>query len=224
MRPIETLARERTPDGEELTLTRRDGVYYLNLAGSTLMSSRAHRSELDLASLACAGLAAATGHPQPRVLIGGLGFGYTLRAALDSLPPGSAVIVCEVSAMVLAANRSEVGALADRPLDDPRATAVHGDVWDSLGKAPFDAILLDADNGPAAFTLRRNERLYSAAGLARIARSLSPGGVLAVWSETPDPAFERRLAAAGFAVRAQRARAGDTGGGARYTIFLARRG
>lgn len=223
MRPIVTLARERTADGEELTLTRRDGVYYLNLAGSTLMSSRAHRSELALAELACDGLVAATGRPRPRVLVGGLGFGYTVRAALDSLPPGAAVVVWELSAMVMEANRGEVGALAGRPLDDPRTTAVHGDVWDALDREPFDAILLDADNGPSAFTLRRNGRLYEGPGLARLARSLVPGGVLAVWSETPDAAFERRLAAAGFAGSARRARAGDTGGGAQYTIFLARR-
>lgn len=223
MRPIETLARERTGDGEELLLTRRAGVYSLTLSGQTLMSSLAHGSELALARLACAGLAKATGRSRPRVAIGGLGFGYTLRAALDNLPPGASVTVWEISAMVLEANRGEVGALAGRPLADPRATAVAGDVWDAFAGEPFDAILLDADNGPGAFTLRRNERLYSPAGLARLHRSLVPGGVLAIWSEGPDAAFARRLAAAGFAVEVHTARGGATGGGTHFTIFLARR-
>lgn len=224
MQPIETLARERTPDGEELTFTRRGSVYSLNLAGSVLMSSRAHGTELALASLACVGLAGQTGRPRPRVLIGGLGFGYTVRAALDDLPPGAEVVVYEFFALVMAANRqSEVAELAGRPLQDSRVTVIQGDVREALGKAPFDAILLDVDNGPRAFTIRRNERLYSAQGLALLARSLVRGGVLAIWSEAPDEVFGRRLEAAGFELRVHTARGGDTGGGTRHTIFVARR-
>jgi spermidine synthase len=222
MKPIVTLARERTPDGEELTLTHRGGDYFLNLAGSTLMTSRAHASELALASLACRGLAAETGHAHPRVLIGGLGFGYTLRAALDNLPPGAEVSVWELSAMVLAANQGEVGALAGRPLTDPRVILTQGDVRAALGKEPFDAILLDVDDGPESFSLRRNQRLYSDAGLPLLARSLVAAGVLAVWSMAPDEAFGRRLGAAGFDLQVHGARGGEAGRGVRHTIFLAR--
>lgn len=222
MRPVELLARERTADDEELTLTRRAGVYWLTLSGQTLMSSLAHGSELALASLSCTGLAAKTGRSRPRVVIGGLGFGYTARAALDNLPAGASVVVWEISPMVLAANRGEVGDLAGRPLDDPRLSVVSGDVWDAFDREPFDAILLDADNGPNAFTLRRNERLYSPAGLARLHRSLVPGGVLAIWSEARDNGFGRRLTAAGFASEVHGARGAERAG-THFTIFVARR-
>src|SRR5688572_11827633 len=207
MKPTETLARERTADGEEMSLTARDGAYFLNLDGQVLMSSRAHGTEGALARLACAPLAARPGLTRPRVLIGGLGFGYTLRAALDSLPPGAEVTVVEISELVLAANREEVGSLAGRPLEDPRVSEVRGDVLAALGKQPrYDAILLDVDNGPRAFTLARNRRLYSASGLALLAASLNPAGVLAVWSEAPAEAFGRRLELAGFDLRVESVR------------------
>jgi spermidine synthase len=220
MKPIEVLARATTPDGEELKLWRRDGVWSLDLGGSELMSSRAHGSERALATLACAPLAA---RARPRVLVGGLGFGYTLRAALDALPAAAEVVVAELFDLVIAANRGEAGALAGRPLDDPRTVLVQSDVHDALAGAPFDAILLDVDNGPEAFTLARNRRLYSEEGLARISRSLAPDGILAVWSAGPDPAFVRRLEQASFAARAETARGRDGGRGNRHTIFLARR-
>src|SRR5690606_22104656 len=113
---------------------------------------------------------------RPRVLIGGLGFGYTLRAALDALPAAAEVVVAELFDLVIDANRGEAGELAGRPLDDPRSRLVKEDVHDALARGPFDAILLDVDDGPEAFTLRRNRRLYSGTGLARIAESLAPGG------------------------------------------------
>lgn len=222
MKPTEILARERTADGEEMTLTARDGVYYLNLGGEVLMSSRAHGSERALATLACVPVAGRTGPGRPRVVIGGLGFGYTLRAALDCLPRAADVIVVEISAMVLEANRGVLADLAGRPLDDPRVRVVHGDVVAAFGKERYDAILLDVDNGPRAFTLARNGRLYSASGLALLARSLEPEGVLAVWSEAPDDGFRRRLEAAGFEVSVESAR-GHGKRGVRHTIFLARR-
>lgn len=222
MKPTETLARERTADGEEMTLTSRDGVYYLNLGGEVLMSSRAHGSERALATLACAPLARRSGTARPRVVIGGLGFGYTLRAALDCLPGGAEVVVVEISGMVLEANRGALGELAGRPLDDRRVRVVHGDVVAAFGQQRYDAILLDVDNGPRAFTLARNRRLYSAAGLGLIGRSLEPKGILAVWSEASDDGFRRRLEAAGFEVRVESARGHGTRG-VRHTIFLARR-
>jgi len=220
MKPIEVLARATTPDGEEMKLWRRDGVWSLDVGGAELMSSRAHGSERALATLACAPIA---GRARPRVLVGGLGFGFTLRAALDDLPATAEVVVSELFELVIEANRGEAGGLAGRPLDDPRTRLDPRDVHDALAGGPFDAILLDVDDGPEAFTLQRNRRLYSASGLPRISRSLTPGGILAVWSAGPDDAFLARLKQAGFLARVETARGMDGGRGNRHTIFLAQK-
>jgi len=221
VKPTETLARETTSDGEELVLSRRDGIYLLSVDGMELMSSRSHGSEDALARLACAAIA---GSKAPRVLVGGLGFGYTLRAALDLLPPQARVVVCEVFPALLAWNRGPLAELAGRPLEDPRVRAVRADVRSLLGGGErFDAILLDVDNGPEAFTLRSNESLYTAGGLASLSRSLTEKGVLAIWSAAADPAFESRLRRAGFDARTERASARGGAKGRRDAIFLARR-
>ncbi len=222
MQPIEILARERTVDGEELQLTRRGDVYALRLAGGELMSSRAHGSERALARLACAAMRPST---RPRVLLGGLGFGYTLRAALDALPADAEVVVCELFELVVRANRGAIGDLAGRPLEDRRVSVHRMDVGRALGKEPFDVILLDVDNGPEAFTIAGNASLYSAAGVARLVASLAPGGVAAVWSNAPESAnaaFVHRLAGAGFEVRIERLRARDGGRGARHAVIVGR--
>ncbi|MEA2605129.1 MAG: hypothetical protein QOF89_6121 [Acidobacteriota bacterium] len=221
MKPTETLARDRTPEGDELVLARRDGVYTLNVDGLELMSSRVHGSEEALARRACEALAE---KKTPRVLVGGLGFGYTLRAALDHLPPGASVVVCEVFASLLDWHRELLGDLAGRPLQDRRVTAVRADVQTLLdGRQRFDAILLDVDNGPEAFTLRSNDRLYTAEGLARLWQSLTVKGVLAVWSSMAAPGFERRLRRAGFEAWTERVSIRSDGGSRRHTLFLARR-
>ncbi len=225
MKPTELLARAPTGDGDEMTLTRRDGAYYLNLKSSgELMTSRAHGSERALATLA---IAAMPKTPRPRVLVGGLGFGYTLRAALDALPPDAEVVVAELFDLVLTANRGEVGELAGRPLDDPRVSVRMGDVRDALGDATFEAILLDVDNGPEAFTLAANSRLYSGKGLARLARSLVPRGILGIWSNAEGPPSEpvlRRFETSGFFTPwVERTRSRERGRGAHHTIVLARR-
>lgn len=223
MKPTETLARETTPDGEELALSRRDQVYLLSIGGMELMTSRAHGSEDALARLAYEALG---GRKAPRVLIGGLGFGYTLRAALDHLPPGGRIVVCEFFASLLKWNRGVLADLAGHPLEDRRVQAVRSDIWDRLDAGDrFDVILLDVDNGPEAFTLRANNRLYSAAGLTRLWDTLTPGGILAVWSAHPSPDFERRLRRAGFDASSKHvsARTGIGGKGRKDTIFLARR-
>ncbi len=218
MQPTATLARETTPEGKELVLYRRNGVYALRLDGLELMSSRAHGSEDALARLACEDLG---NRAAPRVLVGGLGFGYTLRATLDQLPARASVVVSELFASLLTWNRVFVADLAKRPLEDPRVEVLHADVWDALESAePYDAILLDVDNGPWAFTLRTNERLYQREGLARLAAALTPGGRLAIWSADSAPSFERRLRRAGFRVRTERARARGRSG-PRHTIFVA---
>ncbi|HSS52559.1 MAG TPA: hypothetical protein VLX28_26755 [Thermoanaerobaculia bacterium] len=220
MKPTETLARERTPEGDELVLSRRDGAYSLSIGGQELMTSRVHGSEEALARLACAAIAE---KKTPRVLVGGLGFGYTLRAALDHLPRGAAVVVCEVFASLLGWNRGLLADLAGRPLEDRRVRAVHADVRSLLDRREspqrFDAILLDVDNGPEAFTLRSNHSLYTAEGLDRLWRSLTVRGVLAVWSSTPSPEFQRRLRKAGFEAKAESVPTRQ-GGKRRDTIFL----
>jgi len=223
VKPTETLARETTSEGDELVLSRHDGTYSLSVGGQELMTSRVHGSEEALARLACEAIAE---KKTPRVLVGGLGFGYTLRAALDHLPRGATVLVCEVFASLLSWNRGLLADLAGRPLEDRRVTAVRADVQSLLDRRDnrehFDAILLDVDNGPQAFTLRSNDSLYSAEGLARLSRNLVPRGVLAVWSSAPSPEFQRRLRKAGFEAWAESV-ATRRGGKRRDTIFLGRR-
>ncbi|MEO8276160.1 MAG: hypothetical protein ABI639_08060 [Thermoanaerobaculia bacterium] len=225
MKPIEILARAPTGDGDELTLMRRDGDYFLSLQSSgELMTSRAHGSEKALATLACAALPKTE---RPRVLIGGLGFGYTLRAALDALPASAEVVVAELFDLVLTANRGEVGTLAGRPLDDPRVSVRMGDVREALGEATFEAILLDVDNGPEAFTLVANSHIYSSRGIARLARSLVPRGILGIWSNAeapPAPAVLKRIESNGFYTPwGERTRSRERGRGSHHTIVLARR-
>lgn len=219
MKPLEILGQVETGDGEELALYHRDGAYQIRLGGLELMTSRAHGSEEALAQLARHALG---DQPDPRVLIGGLGMGFTLRAALDGFPAASRFIVAEVFPEVVAWNRGPLANLARRPLEDPRVVVTETDVFDLLGEDPFDTILLDVDNGPWAFTLESNERLYDAAGIARLADSLTAAGVLAVWSADPDPAFEKRLRRAGLRVERQTVRARGAAGGPRHTLYLAR--
>lgn len=215
------LAQQLTPDGEELILMRRAGAYQLRVGGLELMSSHAHGSEEELAQVALGHLE--SDYPA-RVLIGGLGFGYTLRATLDRLNDSSRVVVCEVFEMLLEWNRGALGDLADHPLADPRVAVRHDDVQNLLGKAEeFDAIILDVDNGPEAFTLRSNNRLYTRKGIAKLFASLRRPGALAVWSSEEAPRFERRLEAAGFEVRSQPSAALGASGGPDHTIILALR-
>ncbi len=219
MIPWETLSKARAPDGAELVLCRRGDEVAIRIGGRDLMSSRMHGSEEELARRACAGLAGGT-----RVLIGGLGLGYTLRAALDALPADAQVIVAELVAAVVDWNRGPLAALAGRPLADPRVTVEVADVGAVIrrpGKR-WDAILLDVDNGPAALTRRANQALYGATGVAVAKAALRPGGLLAVWSASADDGFSARLRRAGFEVAVESAAARGKLGGARHTLFLAR--
>jgi spermidine synthase len=159
---------------------------------------------------------------QPHVLIGGLGMGFTLRAALQILPPQAKVVVAELVPAVVKWNRGPLAELAQHPLNDPRVHVEIDDVAATLRSQPnqFDAILLDVDNGPAAFTVSNNAALYDDAGLANAFRALKRDGVLAVWSAREDKKFEHRLGEAGFAVKIERAPARGKGRGARHTIYL----
>ena len=219
MKPQHALGKSATPDGGEIVLYERDGAYFIRVNGLELMTSRAHGSEEDLARLT---LTKITGK-EPRVLVGGLGMGFTLRAVLDVVPMSAKVMVAEILAVVVAWNLAELAHLARSPLEDPRVAVVERDVAEIIASGPsaFDAVLLDVDNGPAALTVAKNERLYSSAGLAAIRSCLRPGGVLGVWSADPDRAFERRLAKAGFEVSTETVSARRGAKGPKHSIFVA---
>ncbi len=220
MIPLETLGRATTADGRDLVLYHRDGVFQIRVDGLELMSSNAHGSETALAELA----QEAVRHVlRPRILIGGLGMGFTLRAALDCFPKTATIVVAELFAEVVEWNRGPLSHLAKRPLDDPRVRLHRADVNDLLDGEPFDAILLDVDNGPGAFTVTSNERLYGASGIDRLVRAVKEQGVLALWSATVEQVFERKLRKAGLEVECRRVHARGPGGGARHAIYLIRR-
>ena len=220
MRPFETLDSATTPDGRKLTLHRRDQDLSIYLEGDELMATRAPSSEMALATLA---LERITSGSHPRILIGGLGLGYTLRAALEVLPPKAQIVVSEVFEIVVKWGRTHLAHIHGSSLDDPRVRIVAKDVHAVIQESdrPWDAILLDVDNGPNAWCLESNGRLYDRRGLERIRATMSPGGMLAIWSAHQDPVFAKRLRKGGFDVESKMVRAhGEKG--ARHTIFLAR--
>ena len=217
MIPWVHLDRTDIPGGGELKLSRRGDEFSIRLAGNELMNSRLSGSEEALASLACARI---SNRKQPRILIGGLGMGFTLRAALAVLGPQARVVVAELLPAVVAWARGPMAELFAGCLDDPRVTVEVADVADVMGAGGWDAILLDVDNGPDGLTRASNDGLYSLAGLARARRALTPGGVLAVWSQGPDQAFAGRFAKAGFAVEETTAKAHRGKSGRRHVIWL----
>lgn len=224
MIPWELIDSSRVPgSGGEICLYRRGREYSIMVNGAELMNSRAHGSEDALAELACVRMAK---HPSPRVLIGGLGMGYTTAAALRRLEPAARVVVAELVPAVVEWNRGPLSDLAGHPLQDSRVMVREIDVAKVLQaeQGGYDAILLDVDNGPEGMTSKRNDWLYSRAGLAAAHAALRPGGVLAVWSAGPDQLFAKRLAHAGFEVDEVRVRARGQKGGERHTIWLAVRG
>ena len=219
MKRIERLGEAVAPDGSVLTLFRHDGAYAIRVDGQELMSTRRHHSEDVLAELVCAPLRQRDG---ARVLIGGLGLGFTLRAALRVLAPDARVVVAEIVEEVIRWNRNPDYALAADALRDPRVELLHADVADVLRASAggFDAIMLDVDNGAAPLTTRGNAGLYRADGIRRAAAALRPGGRLAYWSAGDDPGFGDALRRAGMAVEVTRARA-HPGLGAWHSIFVA---
>lgn len=221
MKPWELLGETVTPDGTLLSLTRRDTELVILAGGKILMSSRMHGSEEAMAGMALKHLRSTRG---TSVLVGGLGMGYTLRAALDLLPPDASVVVAELIPAVVEWNRGPLGPLAGHPLHDTRARIETGDVIGTLRTSTgrFDAVLLDVDNGPDAFTESSNASIYNDRGIASIRAALKPGGVVAVWSAWEDRRFEQRLKWAGFTLEVQRVRARLKKGGPRHTIFLGR--
>lgn len=223
MIPWELIGRALVPEsGEEMRLYRRGEEFSIRVAGGELMNSRAHGSEEALADLACARIA---DRPRARVLVGGLGMGYTAAAVLCAVGASARVVVAELVPAVEAWNRGPLSHLAGHPLQDSRVSVRLADVARVFGeeRQAYDAILLDVDNGPEGLTRPANDRLYAPAGLAAARAALRPAGVLAVWSAGPDPAFTLRLRRAGFGVEVVQARA-RAGRGGRHTIWLAARG
>jgi spermidine synthase len=210
-------------NGGELKFSQRADEFSIRLSGirGELMNSRLYNSEKVLAELGCAYL---NSTDNAQVLVGGLGMGYTLAAALKAVTSNSQVTVAELIPEVVVWNQGPLGNCAKNPLQDPRTKLHVGDVRELLStkKPTFDAILLDVDNGPEGLTQKGNNSIYSAKGLDDIYKTLRPKGMLAVWSAGPDNLFIVRLKKAGFKAdtRIVRARPGK---GSRHTIFLARK-
>jgi len=218
--PRELIDTAAIPGGGELRLFRRGGDHMIVLDRNELMNSRMSGSEEALAVMTCERLASV---PAPRLLIGGYGMGFTLRAALRALGPDARVMVAELVPGIVDWARGPMAALTAGCLDDPRVTLALEDVTASIragSGGAYDAILLDVDNGPDGLTRAGNDRLYSSAGLAAARSALTPGGVLAVWSAGPDPRFARRLGEAGFAVEEVVVRARQNGKGPRHVIWF----
>jgi spermidine synthase len=216
-----TLDRALTPDGKTISLHEHDGSYAIRVDGIPLMSTRQHTSEEKLAELACAHV---RGIRRARVLIGGLGFGFTLRAALGPVASDATVVVAEMLGAVIAWNRNPAFPLASDALADPRVTVMQQDVVEVIREAreSFDSIILDVDNGPAALSAEGNGRLYDSAGLHDARAALRAAGCLAIWSVAPDPAFEKLMAQSGFTVEARRSRSHGSSG-RWHTLLLGRK-
>jgi spermidine synthase len=217
MKPWTTIATAHQPEGEDLVLQLRGGEFAIRVGGKMLMSSANHGSEEHLAMIGLeGGLGAA-----PAVLIGGLGMGYTLKAALKRLPPAASVVVAEISEAVVDWNRGPLREVAGAPLDDPRTSVHVVHVGALIASAPseFDLILLDVDNGPVEVSHAGNQQLYGMGGLAACKKALRPGGRLVVWSAGPDDRFLERMKKAGFHATEKRVPV-RRGANARHSIFV----
>lgn len=196
MIPFRNLAEARTPEGSRLSLHEHDGDYFIKLDGRQLMSSTSTTSELLLADVACQHLAH---EANARVLIGGLGLGFSLKRVLQMVGQDASVQVAELVPEVVAWNHELLAPVNGKLLDDPRVEVIVGDVFALLRRGqPYDAILLDVDNGPTSFVQSKNRRIYNRRGLGVIMKALNPGGRVAFWSAEPEPAFRDTLRRAGF--------------------------
>ena len=220
MKPFRRRGEATAPDGTVLALFEHDGAFVMRVNGVELMSTRRHRSEDALAELACEPLRERAG---ATVLIGGLGLGFTLKAALRVLPPDARVVVVEMLEAVIDWNRNPDYPLAGDALRDPRVELRHADVADILAtrRGAFDAIMLDVDNGAAALTTSGNARLYGAAGIQAAVAALRPEGRLAYWCADDDRAFASALRRAGLIVDVTRVSA-HAAGGPTHSLIVAR--
>jgi spermidine synthase len=220
MKPHHNLAETKTPDGARLSLHEHDGSYCIRLNGQDLMHSVTSASEILLGELAAAHLSK---NASARVLIGGLGLGYTLKAVLAKAGAKAVVEVGELMPEVVEWNRTFMAGLNGRLLEDPRVHVRLGDVVDTISRArpaSYDAILLDVDNGPTPMVRAGNVRLYGPRGLDILKARLKPGGRLAIWSASPDRSFESRLRAAGFVAEAMPAKLFPTAKRSAYVIYI----
>jgi spermidine synthase len=223
MIPWSVLDTAQVPGGDgELRLKRRGAEFSIMLDHNELMNSRLSGSEEALATIACEKIRR---HKTPRILIGGLGMGFTLRAALVALGPDARIVVAELVPAVVAWARGPMAKVFGASLTDPRVSIREADVGEVIRSdaAAFDAILLDVDNGPEGLTRKANDALYDLKGLGGARAALRPGGVLAVWSSGSNPKFTWRIRRSGFEVQEVRARANGSRGGARHVIWIATR-
>ena len=223
MVPWSLLDTAAVPGGGELRLLRRGAEFSIRLGHNELMNSRLSGSEQALAILACEKLRA---RKRPHILIGGLGMGFTLRAALAALGTQARITVAELVPAVVAWARGPMAEVFGNSLSDPRVSLHEADVGDLIqsGRSAYNAILLDVDNGPEGLTRQANDVLYDLDGLRAARTALRPGGILAVWSSGPNPNFTRRLRKTGFDVDEVKLRATGARGGARHVIWIASRG
>jgi spermidine synthase len=207
-------------EGSELRLMKRGAEFSIMLGNNELMNSRLSGSEEALAKMSCLRI---QGRQRPQVLIGGLGMGFTLRAALAELGSDAQITVAELIPAVVAWARGPLADVFGDSLADPRVFICEVDVGRLIrsGRSTYDAILLDVDNGPEGLTRKENDSLYSLAGLNAARTALAAGGILAVWSSAPNRNFTQRLRRAGFNVDEVGARANGTRGGARHVIWIA---
>lgn len=221
MLPWIELGRAKVPGGGEFRLMQRGQEFTIFAGTIGLMSSRQSGSEEAMARIAAERVG---GRPKARVLIGGLGMGFTLRRTLADFRGDAEIVVAELVPEIAGAwARGPLAEVHGTSLDDPRLTLRIGDVGDVMAGDRFDAILLDVDNGPEGLSRPGNDALYSHAGIARAKAALKPGGMLAVWSVAPDAAFTKRLQQSGMTVEELKARA-HGGRGARHVIWVATKG
>lgn len=206
-----------------MTLHAHDNHFYIRVDRQPLMGTNASESEKVLAERACVRV---TEQPQQRVLIGGLGLGFTLQRVLEMVAPDAIVEVAELLPEIVEWNRSYLREVNGHLLDDPRVKVIEGDVYQVITDAPkghYDAIMLDVDNGPIAMVQDGNERLYQAQGFVAIIRALKPGARVTFWSASQDRRFEKKLVKAGFAVEVVPCRAYPQAKRCTHTIFIADR-
>ncbi len=223
MIPFRTLAETRTPDGSRLTLHEHDGEIFLKLDGRQLMSTTSTTSELLLAQTSCADLAR---QDNPRILIGGLGLGFSLQRVLELSGPGAVVEVAELLPEVATWNREFLRAVNGTLLDDPRVKVIIADVFAVIARSPnkaYAAILLDVDNGPTSFVQTKNSRLYDRHGLKLIYRALAAGGRAAFWAAVDEPDFPTTLTRVGFRVEVFPAKPHERSKQSPHRIYVAQR-
>ena len=219
--PFRNLAETLTPEGSRLTLHEHDGDYFIKLDGRQLMSSTSTTSELLLAEKACQHL---TRESEARVLIGGLGLGFSLKRVLEIIGKRAAVQVAELVPEVVTWNRELLATVNGQLMNDPRVEVLVADVFAVMRRArPYDAILLDVDNGPTSFVQRKNRRIYNRRGLGVIMKALKRGGRAAFWSAEPEPAFREALVRAGFHTEQYPAKAHERAKRFAHVIYVGER-